>query len=268
MRFLITLQSVNKPAIIPINYQYPLSAAIYKILQRADEKYAEFLHEKGYGKGFKLFTFSDLKCRFEIRGDRLSLLTPQAQMILSFHLPLAAETFIRGIFLSQEMVIADKKSKTTFEVVTVEALPPILRASANEQVNIILNPISPVVCGEKNEKGNYRFLSPEEENYSEMILLNWKEKCKTIYGDFAEELMAGSYIKPEFYHDPPKSRLVTIKAGTDAETKIRGFMNFKLAIGGKKEAVELLIDSGVGLYNAMGMGAVGALNILSSSKRE
>lgn len=258
MRFLITLQSVTKPAIIPINYQYPLSAAIYKILQKADEEYAAFLHEKGYGKGFKLFTFSDLKCRFKIEGDRLILLNPQAQIILSFHLPLAAETFIRGIFLSQELVIADKQSKAVFEVITVEALPGILNeALANEQANIIVNPISPVICGEKNEKGNYRFLSPEEENYPEMLLFNWKEKCKTVYADAAEELMEGSYIKTEFYPNPPKSRLITIKAGTEAETKIRGFVNFKLAIGGKREAVELLIDSGVGLYNAMGMGCVG-----------
>jgi CRISPR-associated endoribonuclease Cas6 len=50
--------------------------------------------------------------------------------------------------------------------------------------------------------------------------------------------------------------LVTIKADTDAETKIRGFNNFEIRIKGKKEAVALLLNSGVGLYNAMGMGCV------------
>ena len=45
---------------IPFNYQYPLSSAIYKFIKQADQEYAEQLHQKGFGKGFKLFTFSDL----------------------------------------------------------------------------------------------------------------------------------------------------------------------------------------------------------------
>ncbi len=65
MRFKLFLASQTAGAIIPINYQYPLSAAIYRILAKVDADYATFLHEKGYvvGEGlkhFKLFTFSDL----------------------------------------------------------------------------------------------------------------------------------------------------------------------------------------------------------------
>ncbi|WP_392437096.1 hypothetical protein ACF3N7_09215 [Cruoricaptor ignavus] len=54
MRFLVRLQT--KDRIIPINYQYPMSAAIYKIISQGDAEYAEFLHNTGYGKGFKFFT--------------------------------------------------------------------------------------------------------------------------------------------------------------------------------------------------------------------
>ena len=58
MRFQLTLQTITKIAKIPVNYQYPLSAAIYRIIAKGDAQYVSFLHERGYGKGFKLFTFS------------------------------------------------------------------------------------------------------------------------------------------------------------------------------------------------------------------
>ena len=56
--------NINKKGVLPINYQYPLSAAIYRIISKGDKEYANLLHEKGYGKGFKLFTFSQLNVPF------------------------------------------------------------------------------------------------------------------------------------------------------------------------------------------------------------
>jgi len=65
MQFKLTLCG-NKGQFIPINYQYPLSACIYKIIERADAAYSLFLHDTGHRvgqslKSFKLFTFSNLR---------------------------------------------------------------------------------------------------------------------------------------------------------------------------------------------------------------
>lgn len=67
MRFKLILE-VNRKAfgnLLPLNYQYEQSAAIYKILASASEEYANWLHDNGYkfgrGKRFKLFTFSPFK---------------------------------------------------------------------------------------------------------------------------------------------------------------------------------------------------------------
>ena len=64
MRFKLILE-VNRKAfgnILPINYQYEQSAAIYKILSRADKDYSTWLHNNGYrmrnGKAFKFFSYS------------------------------------------------------------------------------------------------------------------------------------------------------------------------------------------------------------------
>lgn len=173
MRFLITLQSVNKPTIIPINYQYPLSAAIYKILQKADEEYAAFLHEKGYGKGFKLFTFSQVNCPFKIKMDRMWILSNEVSFEVAFHLPVAIENFVKGLFQTSEMSIADRISTGVFSVSSVESLPDSLKGHKDEEIlRMNLRPLSPVVAGMPNEKGNYDFLEPRDEMFSNVIVHN------------------------------------------------------------------------------------------------
>ncbi len=57
----LQVQSETFGNILPINYQYELSAAIYRVLSNANEAYSSWLHENGFalnGKKFKLFTFS------------------------------------------------------------------------------------------------------------------------------------------------------------------------------------------------------------------
>lgn len=258
MKLKLILSTIKSDKTIPVNYQYPLASAIYKILQNADAEYSAFLHETGYGKGFKLFTFSDIKCPFKLDGDRLLLLSNKIELIVCFHLPKAAETFIKGLFMSQQIDIADRKSKTSFTVEQVESLSsPLDPFQKDEEIEILLRPLSPIVCGLKNETRNYTFLSPTDDRYEEMLFVNWDEKCKAVFeNEEAEQIMESAFIQVFLLKNPPKSRLVTIKANTDAETKIRGFNNFEINVKGKKEAVELLLNSGVGLYNAQGMGCV------------
>lgn len=257
MRFLLTLLAENKEAVIPVNYQYPLSAAIYKVLEKADKAYAHFLHEKGYGKGFKLFTFSQIGCPFRIEADRLKLLHAEVQATICFHLPKGAETFIKGLFMSQELVIADKRSKEKFTVKRIESLPDLLNDKpVRELVQLALEPLSPVVCGWKNERGNYDFLSPEDMRFCEVLMRNWREKLRVCFEE-SEADMAMLLMETELFKNPPKSRLITIKAGTDQETKVRGWMNFGLKVTGEKRFVDVLLNGGVGVYNAVGMGCVG-----------
>ncbi len=263
MRFLLNINTLSSPATLPVNYQYPVSAAIYKILERADQAYSRFLHDTGYQqtgslKSFKLFSFSDLRTPFKLKGDRLQLTSDKAELLVSFHLPQAAENFIKGLFMDQQLDIADKKSRASFAISQVSALPSQLTEAAVQE--IILHPRSPVICGLKNERGNYDFLSPEHPEFIPMLLHNWKEKYIVLHGDVeANEVFVDAGMEVLFYSNPPKSRLITIKADTPAETKIRGFTNFQLKVRGRREALELLMNSGVGVYNAVGMGCVNML---------
>ena len=259
MRFKISLSPISEPSVIPINYQYPLSAAIYKVLHKADSDYAAFLHEKGYRaadslKNFKFFTFSDLSVRFKLKGDRMHLHSPP-ELVVSFHLPAAAETFVKGLFLSEQLDIADKKSRASFRVDLVTALPDPFSGlvAADEVISIRVAAASACVAGWKDSKGNYDFISPEDARFPSVVQHNWEEKLKSI-GIYE----AGDALKVAVlpFQTAPKSRLITIKAFTNSQTRIKGFTHFGMELTAKRKYLELIYNSGAGVYNALGMGCL------------
>lgn len=256
MIFKITLTQIGVANTLPINYQYPLSAAIYKIVAKGDATYAQFLHEQGYGKGFKHFTFSDLKGKFKIQGDRIHLLNPQVTFQINFHLPEASRNFVEGLFRSEKIVLADSMSKVSFQIQSILSIRnPLDGKENNEIIQCTVRTISPIVIGTKTAQENYQFLAPDHDSYTEMIIQNWRNKIESCFdASIAQNAILNA--KVVLYEKPFRSRLVTIKANTQEETKIRGFINFKLILTGEKKFVELLINSGVGIYNAQGMGCV------------
>lgn len=259
MRFLLRLTTQHPGQLITFNYHYPLSAAIYKIISRTDESYATFLHEKGYQHGaktFKLFTFSDLKTAFTIKGDQLIMRTNTATLTVCFHVPDAAENFIKGLFIDQQIEIADTKSKATFIVqqVTTEKLPVLADSKA-----MLFQPMSPVVVGRKNERGNYDYVSPEDADFIHLVTTNLVEKYASITQLQSEELQLLKQtviIEPVYFKLPPRHRLLTIKAGTDAETKVRGYDKFRLRINAPAPIIQIALNAGIGMHNAMGMGSL------------
>lgn len=265
MRFQLKLfRSCSSPA-ITLNYPYPLSAAIYRIIQTADADYSTFLHNAGYGKGlkrFKLFTFSELRTPFRIEGDRMVMLSHDASLQICFHLPVAAETFIRGLFLNRELEIADARSKVRFTIASVEAMADDLPAAdARGFVHAVLQPLSPLVVGRKNERGHYDYLSPADADFGRWLVHNWVEKWATAYEADEATIAAvrdAVQVRTQLWSKGPQQRVIAIKQGTSEETKVKGFMKFGLEVEAPREMVELALGAGLGIYNAVGCGCVGA----------
>lgn len=263
MRLRLTLATNEFNPVLPVNYQYPFSAAIYKIIQRADATYSAFLHNSGYGenhKRFKLFTFSDLNVPFQIVNDRLLLKRDNAKLVVCFHLPQAAENFIKGLFMHQQLEIADVKSKATFIVQQIEAVSNELindRLINDQLMNISVQPLSPIVTGRKNDKGYYDYRSPSDADFTDCLLHNWTEKYKTVNNvdeNCLQQIKEQTKIKVHLFSRQPQQRLITFKQGTAEETRIRGYMKFRLQLTASKEMVKLALNAGLGLYNSMGCG--------------
>lgn len=256
MRFNLTLSYKQGDKALPINYQYPISSALYRVIAKGNDEYARFLHNKGYGRGFKFFTFSDIKCPFEIKADRLLLKKEEALLQVCFHIPEAMESFIKGLFQSEQIDIADKKSKVTFAVQSIESLPnPLALHRDSEVIQVEFYPLSPIVAGVPNDKGYDDYLKPDDPRFVENLIYNWRSKISDCY-DKATAVEALLMMEVLLMKQPFKSRLITVKDGTPEETKIRGWMNFGLRVTGEKRFVELLMNAGAGLYNAQGMGCL------------
>lgn len=255
MRFKIELYRIEGDK-LPINYQYPLSAAIYKILAKGDADYAQFLHESGYGKGYKFFTFSDLKLKFKLEGDRMQLLEDKLSFYIHFHLPEASRNFVEGLFKSEEIVIADQRSRVVFKVQSILSTDNSLKKyDLRELIKITVKPTSAIVTGIKNERDHYDYILPDQKEFVNSLIFGWRNKIKDAFDEeIAEQAILG--IEVEFYKNPFRTRLIHIKDGSPSKSKIRGSLNYKLHLTAERRFIELILNAGLGLYSAQGMGSL------------
>lgn len=252
MRFKITFNRTGKNKLLPVNYQYYISAWIYKIIAAADNVFANFLHNEGYREGsknFKLFNYSSLDFGravlrkennlFEIKHDQMSL-------NVSFYLSAAAEAFILGLFRNQEVYLGDSFYGLELRVTQIERLPEMEIAE-----NMHYRALSPVVISFKYPGSSYAsYLSPNDNEYAHLFHNNLLNKYHTI---------PKSAPIPDLYNfsfkliGNPRSKLVTIKQGTPQQSKIRGYL-FEFDLTAPHEIHRLMLSCGAGEKNSIGFG--------------
>jgi CRISPR-associated endoribonuclease Cas6 len=254
MRFKLSLGKIGNGNSIPINYQYEVSAWIYKTIHFGDPVFSEWLHTHGYCDGrktFKLFTFSGIQAfPYQIKGDRLIIQALQASITISFYLDEAAEPFIIGLFKKQEFSIGDSRSRMDFSISAVERLPDI-----DIRPTMQFKALSPIVIStlEPEISKNAQYLDPQHVNYQQLFFRNLLAKYNaTNKGahDHEETFLGKCGLK---ILNAPRSKLLLIKAGTEQETKIRGF-TFDFEITATSELIEMGYEAGFGEKNSMGFG--------------
>lgn len=255
MRFKLTL-AVEKNVFgnkLPINYTYPVSSWIYRVLYQGDAVYSAWLHDNGFTDGnkrFKFFVFSNLYIpKINLEGDRLCILSDTVTLYLSFLPEKSTEGFIRGLFQNQTFSLGDKRSRVQFTVQQIELIPlPKLEKIESYRT------LSPVVVA-TNEDGHLQYISPEQNDYPLLLKNNLTEKYKIYY----QKDFTGS---PDFEFEllsPAKARLITIKSGTPEEIKVKGY-HYSFKLKADPELLHLLFEAGAGEKNALGFGMVGALS--------
>ena len=260
LRLRLSLKVDSRENILPLNYQYPVSAWIYQRIARANPEFANWIHNTGYrfnSKNFKLFTFSNFHVpRRNVQGDRLHILSPQVYLNLSFYVEKAVESFIIGLFQNQEFEIGDRISKARFQVTRIESLPEPSFISPMEFQ--CLSPICVSRSTIRKGKKMPEYLAPTHTEYERIFFDNLvfkyialrrelesrDEFVHTEEGDFRFELLS-----------EPRSRLITIKTGQPDQTRVRGYF-YTFRIFAPPELMRIGYYAGFGEKNSLGFGYV------------
>lgn len=264
MQFRLTLSCLPGRTLVPFNYAYRLGGFLYSVLADADAHYARWLHEQGYARSstrrFKLFSFSDLRIpdyRIDARAGGIWVNSSYVEWTVSFYVDAAAQHFITGLFQDQRCVIASPTHRADFVIERVESMPLAITGDT-----VRLRTLSPVVIAERDERGKDQYLHPADAQFGPLLLHNLLgkyESVEALTGAAENDLPALRYeLLPERGKAAaqPRSRLVTIKEGSRAQTQVRGYYNFDFELSGPPDVLELAVLAGVGRYNAEGFGCV------------
>ena len=251
MRFKLNLSMTDrKQNVLPVNYQYELSAWIYKMINQNDPNFAAWLHAKGFcdhNRQFRLFTFSNFNVRHrEIMGDRLTIKADPIGLIIS---TLPEETilhFMTSIFRDREFHLGDRISSVGFKINSIEAMPPPVFTDV-----MSFRSLSPVFVSQKIEgRKQSKYLSPVDDGYIQLIIDNLKEKLKLFTG--VESQFDASKAELELI-SPPKQKGIAIKANTPQATKLIGY-HYNFTIRADAELLRIGYYTGFGEKGSQGFG--------------
>lgn len=250
---------------IPFNYQYELSAWIYRTLASGDPAFTQWLHEQGYSlegqKRFKFFTFSHLQMRppFQPEPNRqcIRLDSGRASLVLSFLLDDSLHHFITGLFQKLQFGIGNPQFyPAEFMVDTVEILPKPIFADT-----MCYKALSPICLG-AYEDGNLhaQYRSPANSDYEALLLQNLTNKLQTA-GHYATTWLPQQVLAAEKPRlslrllSEPRKKGIILKAHTPQQTQVVGYLfDFELITPAPLQ--EIGFYAGFGEKNAQGFGCV------------
>ncbi len=252
MRFIITLNRITKQRMLPMNYQYYISAWIYKVLKQADAEFATFLHEQGYGQSetklYKLFCFSRLnfgKPKLWKEQKLFEISAHEITLQISFDIQEAASNFIKGLFMSQEFYLGDKFNGIDFKVAGVEALSePDFKETMYYRLQ------SPWVVSWQETNDKYpQCLSPDDEQF---IALATKHIVEKYNNTRTEEKLNAEQLSLKITSNFKRSGFV-IKPHTKEQTRIVGNL-FDFELTAPIAVHRMIWNAGVSEKSANGFG--------------
>lgn len=268
MRIALKIEPTSTgPHLLPVNYQYPFSAWIYRVISQGDHQFSLFLHEHGYGTGnksFKFFTFSMLNFfqgKYQIAGDRIVFDKMEAELVISFLVPKAVECFISGLFLNQNFNIGDRHSQVPFMVKAIEVMP-----EPTFSRKMCFRTLSPLLVSEKVDGCRAaRYVHPGEESFGRMLMNNLINKYMAILEadlelpdpkDIGVDALALAAVP---LLSTLRKKGIIIKADTPQQTQLIGYL-FDFSITAPPQLTNIGYYAGFGEKNSLGMGCCEVIN--------
>jgi CRISPR-associated endoribonuclease Cas6 len=242
MRIHLTF-NVEGSLIIPIQYNYLVQGMIYNNISR---QLADFLHDYGFtidGRQFKLFTFSRLYGRFNIKSGKKIEFFPPIRLIVASPVERFLRELAEGMLRNDDLNLLDQK--LTLESIGVS--PPLEDADFAEEITIKM--LSPVVAYNTVKKYNSShtfYFSPWDEWFSELIRANLEKKYQLLYGE--KPVGADIKIVPVGPRDERYCKILEYK-----HTVIKGWLGVYRLIGDKR-LIKVAYEAGLGSKNSQGFG--------------
>lgn len=252
MRFKFTL--IPNPSAfgnsLPKSHSYEISEGLREVFESRKNIFENWLRSNGLNEKtstFNTFCYSRLSIpKSQVQRDRLLIDSQSVELQISFFHELGTEQMVRELFEDQKIAIGDFLSKVEFEVRTVELLPaPKLASAANFRT------LSPLYLPIRREDGSKIAISPETQNFGDLLLRNLKDKYLALYGQpfsgdelFSFQLLQASYATS-----------VIVNAGTKHETKLRGF-DTAFYFEADPLLLKIGYEAGFGENNHLGFGMV------------
>jgi CRISPR-associated endoribonuclease Cas6 len=253
MRLKLSL-SCKKGALIAFNNRYELSAVLYRIIEKADGAFADWLHNEGYasdGRNFKLFTFGWLNpYPYEMSADKKSMIAKEGRVTweVSFCVDTIIQHFVAGIFHEASFDLkAGFQEKVHFRVENVEILQlPIFKETMRYTCE------TPILIGRKNEgTRNETYLSPLDDGYEELFLHNLKGKVKAAQGETFQDTTELNFrlLSPA---EKVKKKAFDIHKGKEKIRCVPFVFDFEVSVPLTWQHIGFL--AGFGQDNALGLG--------------
>jgi len=258
MRFILELESVYGRE-LGYNYQYPLSAAIYKMLRLSSKEFSESLHDTGYqlhSKTYKLFTFAlDIP---KAKPTRSGIFMPTRKAYLTVSAAdegMFMEHFLNGAVVSTAFEIHTETGFVKFQVngLTAEGTPEF---KTNEHFRLM----SPLVLSKRIEfqgRESQYYLRPEDtEEINRILQQNLMNKYQVVHGKEFKPTVDLKLVWDEEYLNRNKriTKKITIPANNN-NIEIIG-TQAPFTITADPELLEIGYDCGFGEKNSMGFGLV------------
>ncbi|MCF8358638.1 MAG: CRISPR-associated endoribonuclease Cas6 [Prolixibacteraceae bacterium] len=237
-----------------MDYQYYISAWIYKVLKQADKPFADFLHNKGYGdqnKLYKLFCFSRLnfgKPKMWKEGKLFEIAANELKLKLSFDVSEAAANFIKGLFMQQEFFLGNRFNGIDLKVTAVEALPEPQFGTL--QHYRFITPCVVSIKTANNPLPQYLMPDNKEFDYPTLLKKHWTEKLSNTRQTNIENGEINLHIEKTYR----KSGYV-IKPGTPEQTRVIGSL-FDFSLEAPLPVHQLIWNAGACEKSSSGFGWV------------
>jgi len=242
--------------IIPYNYQYQFSSALYLLLKFGSKEFSEFLHNQGYklnGKPYKLFSFAVQFEQFTSQKNYITLESPYLYLYVSS--PIVDEfikNFVIGTFERTFFYFSSGGNEIKFLINNMELLPqPDFETETKFK---LLSPLVLSTVKEYNGKLSPYYLRPEDKvDINRILTNNLLNKYELVNNRKTDGKVELEWDENYLRKHPRITKKVTINEHGRNPVDVVGVVApFKLK--GDKELMKIGYECGFGEKNSMGFG--------------